>query len=366
MLPVPLYTRGEVRRRLGRPAEAVADATEARAQRGYRAAVERRSGSMAARVDRRRSGTVRRLPGPRGRHALPEGAERGGEPAHLLEPGAGLPRPGRGRARRGGPSPECRRPPPSGDRRRPPAHRLLRAGPHRGSDPPRPRRGGRRRARDVRRPGRAMRGPWPAAAAARCRGLLATTTRSRTTSPRRWRGTPGRPRPSSARAPSCARASGGGARGARAKRVPLTSALQTFEALGAEPWADKARRELRATGAAAAAPPASSEPLTPQELQVALTVAGGATNKEAATALLISAKTVRVPPLQGLREARRALERSLQAGWPPQAGRRATGISLIPRACRRRRVEGQASETAEERCRPATRSHSRVPRARMQ
>ena len=60
---------------------------------------------------------------------------------------------------------------------------------------------------------------------------------------------------------------------------------------------------------------------------MALTVAGGATNKEAATALLISAKTVRVPPLQGLREARRALERSLQPGWPPQAGRRATGIS---------------------------------------
>ena len=44
------------RRRLGRPAEAVADATEARAQRGYRAAVERRSGSMAARVDRRAQG----------------------------------------------------------------------------------------------------------------------------------------------------------------------------------------------------------------------------------------------------------------------------------------------------------------------
>ena len=43
---------------------------------------------------------------------------------------------------------------------------------------------------------------------------------------------------------------------------------------------------------AARPPPSSSEPLTPQELQVALTVAGGATNKEAATALLISAKTV--------------------------------------------------------------------------
>ncbi len=38
--------------------------------------------------------------------------------------------------------------------------------------------------------------------------------------------------------------------------------------------------------------PAPAGTLTPQELQVALTVARGATNREAATALLISPKTV--------------------------------------------------------------------------
>jgi DNA-binding CsgD family transcriptional regulator len=83
------------------------------------------------------------------------------------------------------------------------------------------------------------------------------------------------------------------ARRVRDAREPLAAALETFESLGAARWAEWARRELRAAGTRARpARPAATGALTPQELQVALTVARGATNREAATALLISPKTV--------------------------------------------------------------------------
>ncbi len=76
-------------------------------------------------------------------------------------------------------------------------------------------------------------------------------------------------------------------------RAELGAALGVFERLGAEPWAAQARSELRATGVT---PRPRSEPgqqrLTPQELRVALVVADGATNAEAAVQLFLSAKTV--------------------------------------------------------------------------
>ena len=76
-------------------------------------------------------------------------------------------------------------------------------------------------------------------------------------------------------------------------RGALRSALGAFEQMGAEPWAEQARRELRETGESAApSPNRSLRDLTPQELQVALTVAQGATNKETAAALFLSPKTV--------------------------------------------------------------------------
>ncbi len=78
-----------------------------------------------------------------------------------------------------------------------------------------------------------------------------------------------------------------------AARVVLRQALATFETLGAEPWAEQARAELRAAGETPAPSRGGSlMTLTPQELQVALVVAGGATNKEAGAALFISPKTV--------------------------------------------------------------------------
>jgi DNA-binding CsgD family transcriptional regulator len=76
-------------------------------------------------------------------------------------------------------------------------------------------------------------------------------------------------------------------------RAVLREALAYFERSGAEPWARQAQAELRATGEM---PPRDNagglRPLTPQELQVALTVAQGATNREAAAALFLSPKTV--------------------------------------------------------------------------
>ena len=76
-------------------------------------------------------------------------------------------------------------------------------------------------------------------------------------------------------------------------RERLHSALETFERLNAEPWANRARGELRATGETPRRRDRSgSEQLTLQELQVALKVAVGATNREVATALFLSPKTI--------------------------------------------------------------------------
>jgi DNA-binding CsgD family transcriptional regulator len=76
-------------------------------------------------------------------------------------------------------------------------------------------------------------------------------------------------------------------------RHPLRVALETFERLGAEPWAEVARAELAATGERQARREQSGlQELTPQELQIALLVAEGATNREVAAALFLSPKTI--------------------------------------------------------------------------
>jgi len=79
----------------------------------------------------------------------------------------------------------------------------------------------------------------------------------------------------------------------RRARELLRAALTTFESLGAVPWAEQAATQLRATGEQVRprrGPDASR--LTPQELQVSLVVAAGATNKEAAAQLFLSPKTI--------------------------------------------------------------------------
>jgi DNA-binding NarL/FixJ family response regulator len=76
-------------------------------------------------------------------------------------------------------------------------------------------------------------------------------------------------------------------------RKHLRAALETFERLGAKPWIDRARSELRASGVLSARESTPvADLLSPHELQVALIVARGATNKEAAATLFVSPKTV--------------------------------------------------------------------------
>ncbi len=76
-------------------------------------------------------------------------------------------------------------------------------------------------------------------------------------------------------------------------RPVLRSALDTFERLGAAPWADQAVRELEATGERARRREASAaDGLTPQERQIAQLLVSGRTTRETAAALFISPKTV--------------------------------------------------------------------------
>jgi len=76
-------------------------------------------------------------------------------------------------------------------------------------------------------------------------------------------------------------------------RAQLRAAVDGFEALGATPWADRARAELRATGESThKRDPAALAELTPQELQVARLVAEGLSNKEVAAHLFLSPRTI--------------------------------------------------------------------------
>jgi DNA-binding CsgD family transcriptional regulator len=76
-------------------------------------------------------------------------------------------------------------------------------------------------------------------------------------------------------------------------RTPLRAALTSFDRLGAEPWSDRARVELKATGERVRRrDPSARDRLTPHELQVAFLVADGATNREAAASLFVTSKTI--------------------------------------------------------------------------
>jgi DNA-binding NarL/FixJ family response regulator len=76
-------------------------------------------------------------------------------------------------------------------------------------------------------------------------------------------------------------------------RPLLRAALELFNRLGAQPWADRAAAELRSTVERVRQRSATAaEPLTPHELQIALAVAAGATNREAGAALFLSHKTI--------------------------------------------------------------------------
>ncbi len=76
-------------------------------------------------------------------------------------------------------------------------------------------------------------------------------------------------------------------------RIRLQAALDAFEGVGAVLWAERARNELRATGARARRrTPDTRDDLTPQERRVAALVAEGLTNREVAARLFLSPKTI--------------------------------------------------------------------------
>jgi DNA-binding CsgD family transcriptional regulator len=89
-------------------------------------------------------------------------------------------------------------------------------------------------------------------------------------------------------------------RHAAAARIQLAQAIDTFRRLRAQPWADRAARELRATGKATpgsdtgprAGDAAPDVTLTPQQRQVAELAASGLTNKQIAERLFLSPRTV--------------------------------------------------------------------------
>jgi DNA-binding CsgD family transcriptional regulator len=79
-------------------------------------------------------------------------------------------------------------------------------------------------------------------------------------------------------------------------RAPLRAAQQAFDRLGATGWSAQARDERAAAGGRPRRPrsqlPALLHELTEQELRIALLIAEGVTNREAAAALYLSPKTI--------------------------------------------------------------------------
>ncbi|MYQ46640.1 helix-turn-helix transcriptional regulator, partial [Streptomyces sp. SID4985] len=76
-------------------------------------------------------------------------------------------------------------------------------------------------------------------------------------------------------------------------REHLRTALTLFEDLGATPWAERAARELRASGETSRRRTATTTTeLTPQERQVAALVRQGLSNRDVAAQLFVSPRTV--------------------------------------------------------------------------
>jgi DNA-binding CsgD family transcriptional regulator len=76
-------------------------------------------------------------------------------------------------------------------------------------------------------------------------------------------------------------------------REHLRTALDGFETLGAEAWAERARAELRASGQTARKRLLSTrDQPTPQELQIAHFVAQGLSNRDVAAQLFLSPRTI--------------------------------------------------------------------------
>jgi DNA-binding CsgD family transcriptional regulator len=76
-------------------------------------------------------------------------------------------------------------------------------------------------------------------------------------------------------------------------RAPLRAAREAFDALGALPWGERARQELRASGETSRKRmPEAWDQLSPQELQIAQMAAEGLSNREIGQRLYLSHRTV--------------------------------------------------------------------------
>ena len=76
-------------------------------------------------------------------------------------------------------------------------------------------------------------------------------------------------------------------------RIQLREARDAFDALGAVPWGERARQELRASGETSRRRTYDlSDALSPQELQIAQLAAAGLSNKEIGRQLFLSHRTV--------------------------------------------------------------------------
>ena len=147
--------------------------------------------------------------------------------------------------------------------------------------------------------------PWALARAARCRGLLAAQSQSDrhfetalTCTARHL--TPSKP---AARTwPTAARL-----RRERQRlraREQLRAAVDVFDHLGADPWSEMARAELAATGETARRRDATTlNDLTPQELQIALSLAAGRTHQGDRRRAVPEPEDHRVPPAERLPQA---------------------------------------------------------------
>ena len=76
-------------------------------------------------------------------------------------------------------------------------------------------------------------------------------------------------------------------------RAPLRAARQGFDGLGAAPWSERAREELRASGEASdRREPYAWDVLSPQELRIAQLAAEGLSNREIGRRLYLSHRTI--------------------------------------------------------------------------
>jgi ATP/maltotriose-dependent transcriptional regulator MalT len=119
-------------------------------------------------------------------------------------------------------------------------------------------------------------------------------------------------------------------------REQLRTAHQMLDTMGMEAFADRARRELAATGETArtrTAPAArtAGEPLTTQEAQVARLARDGLSNPEIGARLFISAHGP-VPPGQGVHQARHRLPQPARPGPARRPGHRLAALARPFRA----------------------------------